>query len=713
MTRISRPDQDWWTTAEIADAGLPDMPTSRQGVEQILKLQGWRAHPELARRRAGRGGGWEYSPKLFPARAQRHLTELAMGKGAAAPNAPAKLDRDEAWIYYEKLPQKAKTEAARRLGVIQAVEGLIGAAISKQLAVIDVAKLSGISARTIWNWFTLIEGISEVDRLAYLAPRHRVGARKRPMAEFSEDFFSWIKSDYLRPAAPSFSTCYRRAVSLAPKQGWMTAPERTMRRRLDAEVPNAVQVLARKGREALKHMYPAQTRDKTCLRALEAVNADFHKFDVFVEWPMQPGDTKPVIGRPQMCAFQDIFSGMILSWRVDKTPNTLAVQLCAGDMIEDFGIPEKILLDNGKEFANKRLTGGVEKRNKFTIREDDLPGLFVSLGCEVHFAKPYSGQSKPIERAFRDMCDAIAKDPRFNGAYTGNHPGAKPEDYGSRAVKLEDFLRVLGEGIQEHNTRQGRRSEVAFGRSFADVFAESYEVSPIRRATDAQRRFWLMGAQGLNCHSRTGRVKFMGNEYYAPWMTEYAGKRILVRFDNAALWDGLHIYTTENEYLGHAPCRNNSGFFDMEEGKVHEKARKAYTKAVREQLKAHRKYTAVQMGRDLDALAPEGMPSLEAKVVRPIFGKQGRGVEPTPPMSDAERLAEAAIVADLSARRVERAPEEEPRARFKRALELERQIAAGESATRDQQRWLMSYQKTPEYQAERMLFEDHGDGMFG
>ena len=36
--------QDWWTAAEIADAALPDLPTTRQGVEQIIKRDGWRAH---------------------------------------------------------------------------------------------------------------------------------------------------------------------------------------------------------------------------------------------------------------------------------------------------------------------------------------------------------------------------------------------------------------------------------------------------------------------------------------------------------------------------------------------------------------------------------------------------------------------------------------------------------------------------------------------
>jgi len=43
-------------------------------------------------------------------------------------------------------------------------------------------------------------------------------------------------------------------------------------------------------------------------------------------------------------------------------------------------------------------------------------GLFTSLGCQIHFATPYHGQAKPIERAFRDMAKSIELDPRFAGA---------------------------------------------------------------------------------------------------------------------------------------------------------------------------------------------------------------------------------------------------------------------------------------------------------
>jgi putative transposase len=464
--------------------------------------------------------------------------------------------------------------------------------------------------------------------------------------------------------------------------------------------------------DAVKRLFPSQTRDKTALHPMEVVNADFHRFDVFVRWPLEAGQEKPVVGRPQMVAFQDIYSGRILAWRVDQTPNAQAVKLVTGDMIEDWGIPEQIVLDNGREFAAKVLTGGTPTRYRFKVREDDLPGLFVSLGCQVHWATPYSGQSKPIERAFRDMCDAIAKDPRFDGAYTGNSPDAKPEDYGSRAIDLEEFLRVLGEGIEEHNNRQGRRSEVAWGRSFAQVFDEAYANTPIRKATEEQRRLWLLGAEGVTANSQTGQVRFMGNEYFADWMHSVAGKRVIVRFDPANLWDGLHVYSADNRYLGHADCLLKAGFLDVAAAKAQSKARKTWLRAEKDALKAHRRMKAVEIGVELDAAAPPPAAAVEARVVRPVFDQRPT-VDSTLHEGPEVTQAQTAIIADLVARRRPVVPEEQERERFRRAKELEASIEQGEPATAEQQRWLSVYQTQPEYKAHARIFEDFGWQMFG
>ena len=706
------PAQEWWTAAEIAEAGLTDLPRTQQGVDSHAKRLNWRGQPAFARRRVGRGGGWEYHWHLFPSRAQRQLVAAAE---VTIPEAPS-LEPDAAWTWYEALPEKVKTKARARLATLARVDAMVAAGQGRFLAVIDAARMAGVSPRSVWSWIEMVEGLAASNRLPYLAPRHRAARRKVRRGECSPEFLDALRSDFLRLSQPSFTSCYRRAVRLAEANGWDTLPERTMRRLYRRHVSRATEVLARKGVEALKRLTPAQQRDKTALRPLEVVNADFHKFDVFVRFPAEAGEAGPSVCRPQMVAFQDVFSGRILSWRVDREPNALAVQLAAGDMVETWGIPEHVLLDNGREFAAKAITGGAPTRYRFKVREDDIPGLFVALGCTVMWATPYSGQSKPIERAFRDLCDSVAKDPRFDGAWTGNRPDAKPEDYGSRAIELEAFLSVLAEGIAEHNTRTGRRSEVAMGRSFAEVFDEGYASAPIRKATKAQRRLWLLGAEGLRADARTGAIAFQGNTYHAPWLIEAAGRRVIVRFDPADLWAGVHVYSAENEYLGHAPCQQKVGFRDSAEARQLARARRAALTAERKAMEAQRRFTAAELGALLDAAAPDAQrPAVEAKVVRPAFGT---GRRPAPERDEAfEAEAEVvgqALVADLAARRgAAQAPEEDELVRFRRALDLERRIAGGEAVTADQQRWLGVYRQEPEYQGQRLLWEEYGDAMFG
>jgi hypothetical protein len=362
MKSLITPSQEWWTAEEIAASSLPDLPASRQGVEAVIKRLRWREIGALAaRRRAGKGGGWEYNWQLFPDRAKRQLLQAAAVK-SAAPQAPERLARDEAWDWYESLPQSVKDKAIARLKIIQQVEALEAQqGHGRHMATVDVAMITKTGTRTIWTWFQLIEGVRVDDRLAYLAPRNRAAVAWVRSKDFSPEFFEVLKADFLRLGPIPFSDSYRRATKIAQKNGWDVLPERTMRRVMDRRVSKLTQVLAKQGVEALQRLYPPQVRDKTALAPMEAVNADFHKFDVFVSWPVPKGQ-KPVIGRPQMVAFQDIFSGRILSWRIDVNPNSTAVLLCAGDMIETWGIPQHVLLDNGREFAAKAITGGASTR---------------------------------------------------------------------------------------------------------------------------------------------------------------------------------------------------------------------------------------------------------------------------------------------------------------------------------------------------------------
>lgn len=691
------PDQLWWTAAELAEAGLPDLPATKRRVNDLAMRLGWAGVSGKSRRRSARGGGVEYHWSLLPARSRAQLLEAAAPATVAAPAR----NRDDAWAAFEASGEGAAEKARARLAVLHGVEALVRAGSGRDAAIRDMASRHGVSPRAVWSWIELVRGVAPEDWLAYLAPRHKRGPGPVSVG-VDPEFGDRLKSDFLRLAQPSFTSCYDRTARWARKAGVEVPALHTARRWYRRHTSAAMEVLGRKGMEALKRLYPAQIRDRSGLHALEAICGDYHRFDVFVR--MQTPDGEQVI-RPQMVAFQDLFSGKFLAWRLSYSANSQTVQLCLGDLIEEWGIPKHALLDNGREFAAKTITGGTRTRFRFKVTDEDIPGLLTTLGCEVHWATPYSGQSKPIERAFRDLCDRIARHPACEGAFTGNRPDAKPEDYGSRALEFEEFRQLVALEMAAHNARPDRRSEVAYGRSFDEVFAESYGRAPIRKATPEQRRLWLMGAQGLSVGRTNGRIAFMGNAYFAEWLHEHLGEKVVARFDADALWDGLHIYALSGAYLGFAACQERVGFFSADGAKEIKRARTAFAKATRSQLDAHRRLKAAEVAAGaLGAMPPP--PERPAASVVEIPVVHERAARVTRRSVDDQRPVEE-VVTSLNRHRRAGAGEDE-RDLFARALEFEAQLERGEALTRDQERWLRGYQTHPDYRAQKLLAERLG-----
>ena len=94
-------------------------------------------------------------------------------------------------------------------------------------------------------------------------------------------------------------------------------------------------MLAREGKDKAKGLFPAQRRTRSHLHAMQLVNMDGHKLDVFVRVPWS---TKPV--RMYLIGIQDLFSGKILSWRLTDAETWEVVRLVIGDMVELYGIPD-------------------------------------------------------------------------------------------------------------------------------------------------------------------------------------------------------------------------------------------------------------------------------------------------------------------------------------------------------------------------------------
>ncbi len=602
----------WWTARELAGLKLPGFPHSKQKINRMAKKECW-----PSREREASGGGREYEFATLPPdlrlasvrKLSAPLTEAAP-KPEAAPsdkeNPPQAKTHEELWKLFYQRPEKEQEFAKRRMEALVRISDYEEGGINRTQAVETVAKEMDISKASLYSWNSMIAGRERFDWLPSLLGKWKGGQRK---VEFSPEAWEIFKGDYLRLEQPAAAACYERLERIAEKKG-LIIPSLKMILKMVSKLPPEVVVLARKGKEALDRLYPSQIRDKSGLHALQCVNADCFKIDNLI-----PGNK-----RLYCASFQDVYSGKLLSYRVDKTENREVVRLAFADMVEQYGIPEHIYFDNGRAFASKWLTGGVENRCRFKIKPEDPRGIMVSLGCKIHWTTPYHGQSKPVERAFRDLAEYICKHPALAGSYTGKDPVSKPENYGSEPVDPDVLMKVFQKEFIAHNARPERRSPVCDGRSKDETFFESYEKSVIRKATESQKGMLLLAAEGARVSNGGGMITIAKNVYQNDALIRYGSQNVIARIDPQNYHRGIFVYTLENQFICAAECRHAVGFMDENQAKEVARARARRRKAAKAMLESERTIDASQVAAMLPK-TEKAEPEIQSpKVIEGMFG---------------------------------------------------------------------------------------------
>lgn len=618
----------WFTAAELAALRLPGLSTVKRKVNEQAQAERWalkvdRGGLPLARARQGRGGGWEYNVAVLPPSASAELARRGLlAQPAAANDDPAAeaVVTSQIWSWFDQQADTVKAEASRRLKVIDAIEGMERTGLTRSAAVATASAEAGVAASTVWEWLKLATGVARSDRLPVLAPQRKGGGKA---AEVDAAAWSFLVSDYLRPERPTFASCYHRCLrEYCGPRGLELPHMKTLQRKLEREVDQRAIVARRDGMDALRATIPSQQRTVADLHALELVNIDGHRWDVFVKWP----DGR--VARPLMVAIQDVYSRKILSWRIDETESAVLTRLAFADLFRSYGIPKACLMDNGRAFASKMITGGATSRFRFSIKPEEPTGLLTALGIKIHWALPFRGSSKPIERAFRDLCDSVAKHPAFAGAYTGNRPDAKPENYGSKAVDLDTFRRVVEAGIAQHNARPGRNTEACAGRhSFDQAFEASYATSAIGRASVEQMRMALLASKIISTDRRDGSISAYGNVWWSPAMSALSGQKVVLRYDPDNLHSEVHVYGLDGRYLASAELQEKTGFLDAgaaqrrarQEGELRKAARRAVEL---QQLLAAEDLAALM----IEPEEPEPLP--EPRIIRPVRVRGNAALKP-------------------------------------------------------------------------------------
>lgn len=715
--------KEWFTANEIA--GKTDMPTTPRRVRARAEKDGWKF------RKRAKGKGLEYHLSSLPISTQIVLVGNLGSHVDPAGDDPSKplpqsksspafsYNRESLWQWFDKKPERQKAEARRKLQLLNMVMRLFENGTNLNDAFKAVGDQSGVSWRTIQGWYHGKNGkpgakhYDRTDWLAAMVPQYQGRVVE---AAFDDAAWDMIRADYLRPEKPTISACYHRLERAASEHGWSIPSIKTVTRKLQ-HIPRTVQVLKRDGESALVALYPAQERTVRDLHALQWINGDGYQHNVFVKWP---GEANPV--RPKTWFWQDIYSRKIIAYRVDLSENTDSIRLSFGDVVEDYGIPEHVVIDNTRAAANKWMTGGVKNRYRFKVKEDDPIGLIPALcggNDRLHWTSVIAGkghgQAKPVERAFGvgGIGEYVDKHPNFDGAYTGANPTAKPENYASKAVDRKLFLKTLEQEIIAWNAKGKRRTEICAGTlSFDQAFDQSYATAPIQKATEEQRRLWMLSAEAIRIQKDgaftldAGSAVGVGrNRYSAPELLDFAGQKMVIRFDPQQLHEQVHVYTLDNRYVCRAVCIDATGFGDSQAAREHTKHRTRMVKATKIAAKAQTRMSTLEVGEKMPQIAAQA--PIDAKVVRPVFPSPAKG-RPTPQPELSESQVE--YINEFQKSFSTTAPvdvvEDGPHERWERYNALVDKRAKGEHLAGDELQFLRMYPKGNEYRSMRDFYAD-------
>lgn len=725
--------REWFTASELA--GLPALPADRRNVRIIAAKQSWRSRDRDV------GKGFEYHITALPENTQAALLlrerqrdpnfpRATTGKrqlSAAASTVAAETslsrlhlrDSTVLWARYERTSTARMDEAKRKLHLLDIVMQLIEHGTAQRAAFQAVGSNAGEAWRTMETWYhgtTRKPGVKHYHRSDWLAVLIDDYAGRSVIAECSDEAWEMFKADYLRLEKPGAMACYRRLERAAETQQWAIPAAYTFVRRVRREVPRTMRTLLRDGEEKLMKLYPALERSVRELHAMEWINGDGYEHNVFVIFP------DGTEGRPKTWFWQDVYSRKILAYRVDQTENSDMIRCALADVLA-LGVPDHVTIDNTRAAANKWLTGGVPNRYRFKVKADDPLGIFPMLGVKVHWTSVHNGrghgQAKPIERSFGvgGIGEVVDKHPAFAGAYTGPNPMMKPENYGSRKIPLLEFVNTLEQEIIAWNARPGRRTEICDGKlSFDQAFNQSYENSPIQKATEEQRRVCLLTAEAITVQRggkftlEAGKAIGVGrNRYEAPELIEIQGEKVVVRFDPQHLHEGAYVYTLGGKFLCEAKCTDASGFGDTEAGRAIARANKQRLRAAKEIAKAKLRMDVITAAGFIPTVETPTPP--EAKIVRPFAAFERKA--PVTRLTDEQRAEHEAAVIEFYREpeqiRDVRAVDEQPMPMYAYWGWLDAQLRAGAERNEHDRAFHEFFPRSIDYKVGKEFFDEFPD----
>lgn len=709
-------NKDYFSAQELA--GQPGLPATAQSINTRAKKDAW-----ISRPRKGKGGGKEYHISSLPSETRNHLAKQAAERQAKR---------------LAELSRQQNLETAKKLAIKTRHNAELGLKTRQQAAAM-VAQLQGIARERAQSKLLVLA-------MWQTYVRHSDLSKTRASYEFltlwandqldipTEE--AWIKN-YVKPNL-TLQTLYawEREIQRNPRRLCGNYGHRKGQSKIDTqpelkefvvamiyEYPHikAAQLL-----EAIETRFTKTGIDIPSKRSLERWIAHYirenesaytaitnpdkwkNKFKPAYgtlgvlalnekwEFDSTPADVMLTDGRYQLIGGIDVYSRRA-KLIVSKTSTAASVAKLLRDCILDWGIPQTLKTDNGKDYTSLQIKTALK-----------------TLGIHQDLSAPFSPWEKPhIERFFKTFSHGLLE---LMPGYIGHNVADRSQiedrkQFSERLFKKQEIIEIKmsSEQLQAfaddwidnlymHRAHQGLGGKTPF--QMISEWSGSIQQVHTPRALDI-----LLSEVGERVVGKDG-IRLDGFSYIAPELGAITGQRVHVRKDPIDVGtiyvfkDGAFICIAEDaRYVGI---------------KRQEIAHQASQHAAAIRKQAKQMAASAKRSQSVKDIAQEILATKREQnnvSMLPKRTEEYRNEHIDAATEAASLISTDPVVAPMNTKLVVAPTVTNPQDVYRRWLRLEARVNKGEQLNQDELRWFKTYPNTPAFKDMKEFFEEFGLGL--
>lgn len=369
------------------------------------------------------------------------------------------------------------------------------------------------------------------------------GTHNRGQDTIPEEAWNTYYSLWFHYPRATLQQCYEMTCEKYREQIPHMPSRETFRRKIE-KLPQPVKILRNEGKKGFDDKcMPHMDIDYEALASNEQWVADHHVFDVLVE-----GKSGGIF-RPWLTAWLDRRSRYIVGYEINPCPPNSDIVLSSFiKACSKSGIPETVLLDNGKDFKAYDL-----------FNNENGKSIAGQMGIKVTNAIVRNAKAKPIERYFKTLEEKYFA---MMPCYIAGKPHLRPEKMSMTNKKLklkklcmpyEEFLERAQQIIQEVNNtpHHGRGMN---GRTPYEVYKENFS-RPARMVKDEDVLNILLQrtSRPIKVGRNGVRLKATGFYYNSSALFDRIGQEVYARYNSEDV-SKIYVYNTEDQFLCIAEC---------------------------------------------------------------------------------------------------------------------------------------------------------------